>query len=186
MSTLHEAHSTPADTARPGRGLDGELAFYHANAKGTGTALRFDLKPGGRRRKGCFYMEMAHQKDRPDTRAANRRAATFDWENKATVKLGFADLCEFLLVLEGAQESLGNDARGLYHTNGGTNTMIALRRREERPGFALGVSRQGADGAQQFKGRFVLSAAEARGLRAVLENGLLYVALGSPDTGGDQ
>lgn len=178
---------TTATTATPARDtnctfstLNGRLAFYHANAKGTGAALRFDLKPAERRRAGCFYMELAHQSGVAETNGGNRRAASFDWENKATVKLGFSDICEFLLVLEGRQDCLAGDARGLYHTNGRTNTMIQLRRGGDRPGFVLAVSRKDAEEGQQFKGHITLSESEARGLFYVLQSGLFYVAMGAP------
>ena len=167
-------------TARPPATFNGQLTLYHANGKGTGAALRFELKPPERRRAGCFYVDLAHQKTTADRSEGDPRHATFDWENKGTIKLGFSDICEFLLVLEGRRESLGGDSRGLYHTNGDTNTMITLRRSDQRPGFSLGVSRKDGHGDQLFKGHIVISEAEARGLQSILDRGLFHMTMGIP------
>ena len=162
--------------------FNGRLCFYHANGKGTGAAARFDLKPALGRRAGCFFVDLAHQKTTGGRSEGDQRHATFDWENKGTIKLGFSDICEFLLVLEGQRESLGDDARGLYHSNGGTNTIIALHPNDQRPGFILGVSRKNTQGDQLFKGHIMITEPEARGLRSILDGGLFHVAMGIPGT----
>lgn len=159
--------------------LSGRLAFYHANSKGQGAAVRFELKPAAERRPGCCFMELAMQKTTAGTREGDRKPATFDWEHKATVKLDFMDVCSVMGVIERRQGSLGN-GKGLYHTNGTTNTVIGLRANEERPGFILSISRKAGDGEQVFKGHIQLSEEEATGLAAALHGGLFYMAFGLP------
>jgi len=164
--------------------VDGRVIFYHANGNGNGAAVQFDLKPYQGRKPGCFYMCLAHQKPADN----GQRGNAFDWDNKATVKLGFMDVCQFLMVLEGRHQTLAGDNRGLYHSNGGTNTMIALRANETRPGYTLAVSRKAQDGEQVFKGHILLGPAEALGLATVLREGLFHMAFGMPrsEVGGQR
>ncbi|NQU40396.1 MAG: hypothetical protein HQ523_10625 [Lentisphaerae bacterium] len=156
----------------------GQIAFYHANSKGSGAALRFEFKPPTGRRNGCFFMEMAQQKTPAIGAAKNRTAATFDWEHKATVKLSFMDVCETLAVLQQKQPSLGSNGKGLYHVNGEMDTLIGLRTNTEREGFTVGISRKDKQGNQIFKGHFLLSPTEAIGLEAIFSAALFYMAFG--------
>jgi hypothetical protein len=156
---------------------NGQLTFFHANGKGTGMAARFELKLDPRRTNGgsCFFLEMARQKTAASRGSGGRVHATFDWETKATVKLGFMDLCEFLSVLEGKQEQVGGERNGLYHDAGASNTIIGFKKGTER-GYCLGVSRKNREGEIVFRGHIVLSEAEALGLRHVFQAGLFHVA----------
>ncbi len=156
----------------------GQIAFYHANAKGTGAALRFEFKPPSGRRNGCLFMEMAQQKTTAGGGHGKRTPATFDWESKATVKLNFMDACEFLSVLQLKQPSLGVNGKGLYHVNGEKDTVIAMRTNTERKGYTIGISRKDRQGEQLFKGHFLLSPTEAIGLEAVLSAALFHMAFG--------
>ena len=152
----------------------GQLAFHHPNRRGDGRALRFELKlPDIPWEAGFLFMEMAHQN--PTERDRNRSFATFDWERKVTVKLGFIDVCEILAVLEGEQEQAGGD-RGLYHAAPGMNTLIGCRRSADLAGVWIDVSRKSERDGQGFKGTFLLRPTEALGLRHVLRQGLFHLA----------
>ncbi len=153
----------------------GRLTLYHPNREGSGTALRLELRLSRRRddRYDCFFLEMARQKPSEER---GRGPARFDWQNRATVKLDFADICEILLVLEGRKERAGGArANGIYHENGGANTLIDVRRDAERGGIGVGLSKKTKGGEQLFRGRLLLSEAEALGLRCVFQSGLFFM-----------
>lgn len=156
-----------------GRAYPGRLGFYHPNGKGTGAAVRLELRLNRQRedRYGCFFLEVARQRTVGRGSGPASRA-TFDWEHKATVKLGFLDICALLRVLEGEVERLGPEGKGLYHQNGATNTLITLQRSANRAGFYLGISRKESSSAEPMKAGILLSDIEALGLRCVFRDGL--------------
>jgi len=156
---------------------NGQLTFYHANNKGTGMAARFELKLDPLRGNGgsCFFLEMARQKTAPVRGEKRLVPATFDWQTKVTVKLGFMDLCEFLTVLEGRQEQAGGARNGLYHDTGAANTLISFKKGTEH-GYSMAVSRKDRDGNIVFRGHILLSEAEGIGLKSIFHSGIFHVA----------
>jgi hypothetical protein len=172
------SESTDVQAARRGP-RNGRLAFYHANPGGSGVAVRFELRlnRAGEDRYDCVFLEMAHQKRADPVVGGGRNGGRFDWEKKATVKLDFTDICEFLLVLEGRRDAAGGGRNGLYHQVAEASTLIAFKRTTESEGcrYLLGLSKKGKDGAQVFKGHIVLSESEAVGLRCVLQTGLFFL-----------
>lgn len=165
-------------TDRRSRPRNGRVALYHANAKGTGAAMRLELTLNHDHdgRPDCFFLEMANQKTRPCHELNGRQLATFDWENKATVKLDFGDVCEMLTVLTGNQPAAGSKQNGIYHESGNASTIISLNKSERGAGYVLGISRKTKDGEEVFKGFIVISEAEAIGLRSVLHTGLFFMS----------
>ena len=163
------------------RHQNGRLTYYHANSKGSGTAVRLELKMAANQKNGhgCFFLEMARQKTPPGRDGRSRTPATFDWESKATVKLSFTDVCELLTVLEDRQSAAGPRGRGLYHEAKTVNTIIGFRRNAERGGYNLNISRKNAEGATVFRGHILLSPAECVGLRSVFQAGLFHMAFHS-------
>ena len=159
------------------RPRNGQYTFYHANGKGTGMAARFELKLDPLRDNGgsCFFLEMARQKTTAVRGDQGRVPATFDWPTKATVKLGFMDLCELLAVLEGRQEQAGGGRNGLYHEAGTANTIITFKKGSEH-GYSLVVSRKDRDGNIVFRGHILLSEAEGIGLKSIFHFGVFHVA----------
>ncbi len=154
------------------------LAFYHANGKGTGAAVQIEPRLNQKRgdRYNCFFLDMARQKT-----IANRGQgqggpahATFDWDQKITIKLDFADISEILTVLDGATNHVGGDREALYHQSGDSNTMIRFSRHASG-GIALSLSRKRADDSQPNRIGTVLSQAESIGLRHVLQVGLFFI-----------
>lgn len=156
---------------------DQRLAFYHPNSAGNGAALQLEPRLNRREsdRYNCFFLDMAAQKTGASREGGQRTPATFDWENKLTVKLDFADLCELLLVLEGRVEKAGGQRDGLYHDNGKACTVISLSRNTEKGGYFLGLSRKDKQGGQVVRVHMALSEAEAIGLRCVFQASLFFI-----------
>jgi len=163
------------------------LTFYHANGKGSGAAVQFEprVNQQPRDRYNCFFLDMAKQKT-----VANRNGgqaglthATFDWENKITVKLDFADICELLTVLDGVCDHVGGERELLYHQSGKTNTMIRFSRHASG-GIALSLSRKSAGDSEPNRIGTVLSQAEAIGLRHIFQVGLFFITFPTIARGG--
>jgi hypothetical protein len=121
-------------------------------------------------------MEMASQKTAGGKDGDKKVFATFDWENKLTVKLEFADLCELLAVLEGRQERAGGQRNGLYHETGRASTVISAFKNAEKGGFVVGLSRKDKESGKLDRVHITLNDAEALGLRYILQTGLFFVA----------
>ena len=90
------------------------LSFYHANGKGTGSAARFEVVPACGDRDGAIFLTLAVQKSVATGSASqgDRQHATFDWQNRVTVKLNFGDLCQMLLVFRGQAATIA-EGKGL-------------------------------------------------------------------------
>ena len=108
--------------------------IYRALSAGDGTAARFEYAPG----KECVFLEMARQKGP----AGQGERATFDWENKVTIKLALADLGEFISVLEKRQKGCGpyqgGRFKGLFHQSRARRASINFEV-SERGGWYLRV-----------------------------------------------
>lgn len=159
------------------------LSFYHANSKGTGSAARFEVIPAYGERDGVIFMTLAQQKSvaAGSDAQGNRQYATFDWQNRVTVKLNFSDLCQMLLVFRGLTTTI-MDGKGLYHDSRNTTTLINLTRQAEPyPGLSLDVSRRNkVETESAVRVRMLFNSAEAFGLGAVLEQSLGVLAFGIP------
>ena len=177
------------ESIRAMRVFPDRLTYYHPNDSCTGAALRIELKLNLLRedRYGCFFLEIARQKAAADP-SSGSPYATFDWPNKAIIKLSFLDVCAFLTVLEGRVHRLGPEGKGLFHQYGSTNTLITLQQSQQNPGFYLGISRKETPGSNRFKAGILLNDAEAIGLRSVFQAGLFHLAFGGipTDVGGPQ
>lgn len=170
-----------AEDEAPARAYRPRLSFYHANSKGTGSAARFEVIPACGDRDGVIFLTLAQQKSVATGSAVqgNRQHATFDWQNRVTVKLNFGDLCQMLLVFKGQAASIA-EGKGLYHDSRNTTTIINLTRQTEpHPGLALDVSRKGkSESETAVRVRIVFNGAEAFGLGAALEQTLGLLAFG--------
>lgn len=182
-NTNTTAPGTRENGAQP-RGFRPRLSFYHANAKGSGSAVRFEAVPASGDRDGSVFLTLAQQKSVATGSAeqGNRQYATFDWQNRVTVKLNFGDLCQMLLVLKGQNTAIA-DGKGLYHDSRNTTTLINLTRQAEPyPGCVLDVSRRNKGGAESppVRTRILFNGTEAYGLGVVLEQTLGLLAFGIP------
>ena len=173
-----------SDNDAPARNYRPRLSFYHANGKGSGSAAQFEVVPAGGDRDGAVFLTLAQQKSVATGSAeqGTRQHATFDWQNRVTVKLNFGDLCQMLQVFKGQAATIA-DGKGLYHDSRNTTTLINLTRQSEPyTGLALEVSRRGkAESEPAVRTRIVFNGAEAFGLGAVLEQVLGLLAFGVPN-----
>ena len=171
--------STMQETSSITGRRDQRVAFYHPNSAGTGAAMK--LEPRVNRleadRYNCFFMDMATQKTAAGAQDGKKPHASFDWEHKLTVKLGFMDICAILEVLEGRCEKLGGARNGLFHQNGTASTVITLQK-ADKGGYFLGLSRKTAAGVMS-RVNMVLGDAEALGLRYILQAGLFFITFHS-------
>lgn len=171
--------NTTTDVIRHPR--NNRLAFYHPTQSGGGAAARLEFHPVRPDRDGCFFLEMARQKTAAGSNEGGKQTATFDWESKITVKLGFMDICGMLLVLEGRCEQVGG-GRGLFHDTPGANTVINLRHNTEPSGYVLEVSRKPKRaGAEPLRTRVLLSEAEGLGVRCVFQRALFHMVFSVPE-----
>jgi len=159
------------------------VVFYHPTSDVSGAAARVEPRMcrDGSIRFECFFLEMARQKEGPsrgEQGAAPAAPASFDWESKLTMKLGFSDICEIVAVLEARVDHAGGKRDGLFHRNGQTDTVIRFRRQEG--GYLLAVSRKTQGEEELAKVSIVLSEVEAVGLRHVLGMGLFFMTLPAP------
>lgn len=153
------------------------LALYHPTGAGTGAALQLELRLNrpGEDRYDCFFLDMAVQKSASTREGDKRVPATFDWENKLTVKLDFADICELLIVLEGRADRVGGQRNGLYHESSKCSTVISFQKSTDKAGYFLGLSRKAKEGGQVARVQIVMSEAEAIGLRCLLQAGIFFM-----------
>jgi len=157
------------------------LTFYHANPKGTGSALQMNLHPAHDDTDGCIMLRMANQMTVGDRRGPNPTFSRFDWENAMCVKLDFSDLTQFLQVLRGECESI-NDGKGLYHVSSRGAASIRLSHLVDPvSGYMLDVCRRPAGGGDvESRARMLLSPAEALGLSESIAGSLYLVSFGIP------
>ena len=174
-----------ADPAAAKAGFNTHLSFYHANGKNSGFAIQFSVDPATPDRDGALYFSIARQKTVGNASAQGLdRYASFDWQNKASVKLGFLEVAEILMVLGGQASGLSHAGKDvLYHNSPSATTSITFKRAEDpsRPGFLLGVGRtpKADPNARQYYS-FVFGPAEALGLRLSLQAQMGLLAFGIP------
>ena len=167
-------NATGAQVYRP------SLRFYHANAKGTGCAMRLELHPAHDRVDGSIFACLANQMTVGDRQGPNPTFPRFDWENAITVKLDFSDLSMILQVLRGECEDL-QDGRGLFHRSTQANTRIALRHLVEAPGgYSLDVFRTALRGGDERRAHILISTSEATGLAEAIAGSMAVISFGIP------
>lgn len=157
-----------------------QLAFYHPNTRGTGSAVKFELHPAHGNSSGCIMMSLANQFV-PEARARQDQPqfARFDWERRIVVKFDFADLSHMLMVFKGVKESIG-DQKGLYHRSANAVTRILLRHVVEPVvGYSLDVYRTDAN-KEERKAHIFLSDPEVIGLSCAIEGSMSVIAFGIP------
>ena len=148
------------------------MTLYHANARGTGTALSLELHPARPDADGFILATIAPQN-------AVKPVASFDWKNSISVGLDFLELAKILQVFRGNYESI-NDGKGLYHRTGDGCTVVRLYHRiEPIGGYVLDVSHKPNDG-ETVRLIFAMTYDEAFALAAVIEQAMLPVAFGVP------
>lgn len=156
-----------------------QSSYYHANGKGTGSAVRFELHPAHGSTPGSIFVELATQNSVPSSTGAQPSFPTFDWEGRICFKLDKTDLSQFLQVFRGVQESIA-DGKGLFHRSKTASTIIRFSHQiEPRPGYVLSVSRRSSDGVDRH-GYFVFTPSEAFELSVAIESSMIFIAFGVP------
>ena len=170
----------PANNSQEPRAYRPKMLLYHANARGTGSALKMEMLPATGEEEGCIMLAVADQCAVGDRRAATPTYSRFDWDNRTIVKLGFTDLCHMLQVFRGECESIG-DGQGLVHRAKCGLTRITLRHLVEPiAGYSLELYRTSNDGKDESNARIILSDAEALGLGLAIENSFGVISFGIP------
>ena len=146
------------------------FVLYHANAKGTGSALRMGVWGADESEHSAGYlrMEMVAQKEINK----ERLYSSFDWDDLWGMKFSAVEVAQMLQVFRGITESV-NDGKGFFHRLAGKNIQhrIWLRHRiEPTSGYALEVCRVKSDGVENRR-TFIFSDAEALALSVALEGG---------------
>jgi hypothetical protein len=162
-------------------GFRPSLAIYHPNGKGTGCAMKMELHPAHDDIDGSIMMSLANQKSIGGMTGGAARFATFDWENRITVKLDFSDICRMLQVFRGECESI-EDGKGLFHNSPRYSTKIMLRHMlEPRHAYSLEVYRNSADrSAPDTHAHILLTTAEAYGIAMSFESSIGVICFGIP------
>lgn len=146
------------------------LRIYHANAKGTGSALTVALDPATATSDGRLIVALAPQRTADNL-------PTFDWPRGIVVGLRFADVCELLRVFRGEAESIA-DGKGLYIIDGGDRIRVNLRHMiDPVVGYLLEAYALLANGEER-QVRIFLSSGEALGLCLAIEQGMAVMAFG--------
>ena len=148
------------------------ITICHANARGTGTALRLELHPANTDSDGSILATIAPQN-------VIKPVATFDWNNSISVSLCLMDLAKILQVFRGNYESI-DDGKGLYHRTINGFTVVRLYHRiEPIGGYVLDVAHKPNDG-ETVRLVFSMTYDEAFALAEAIDHAMLYVAFGVP------
>lgn len=149
------------------------MTMYHPNGKGTGSALKLELRPARGDIEGSMLVTLA-----PQTEAATYPG--FDWDKAISAKFDMIDLTQMLMVLRGAQESIA-DGKGLFHRTASANIVIKFEHRiEPVSGYWIEISsRQNGEEIARRLG-FYMRPVEAYALCSIIEQALLLIAFGVP------
>ena len=148
------------------------ITICHANARGTGTALRLELHPARTDSDGSILATIAPQN-------AIKPVASFYWNNSISVRLCLMDLAKILQVFRGNYESI-DDGRGLYHRTINGFTVVRLYHRiEPIGGYVLDVAHKPNDG-ETVRLVFLMTYDEAFALTEAIDHAMIYVAFGVP------
>ena len=170
----------PQNTSTSPQRFRASDCYYHANSKGTGSALKLELHPAHDDTPGSVFVRMAMQRTVASQQGGVQMFPTFDWKNSVVLKLDRSDLSQILQVLRGMQESI-MDGKGLFHRSSAGNTVIKFTHQiEPRPGYQLSVWRKPPTG-EAVNVYYVFNMDEAFALMMALERAMLYVCFGIPE-----
>lgn len=156
------------------------LAFFHPNPKGTGSAIKLELKPAKGNSEGAIMVTGMNQQTIGDMRGQSPIYPRFNWDDRIIVKLGFTDLSKILQVLRGECESL-NDGVGICHTILGCNTRINLiHKMTDESEYVFEMNRTWNQNKEDRCFSIVFTAHEAVGMEAAISGAMVYVSFGIP------
>ena len=155
--------------------------FYHANSKGTGSAIKLELCPANGDIPGCIRAQIAQQRTVAEVNGGIRTFPTFDWRNAVTVKFDALDLAQVMQVLRGCSESI-EDGKGLFHRSMTGNAVIKFAHQiEPRPCYELAVWCRPHDGGEAREVYFMFTPAEALAMMMAIESAMCYICFGIPE-----
>ena len=145
------------------------LAFYHANAKGTGCAVKMTLHPAtvdasGFTTDGYIELTAANQMTVGNPTGPNPTFSRFDFDNAIVAHLTFDDVSRMLHVFRGECESV-NDDNGIIHRN--TKRLLRIRLRhiiDPVCGYSLELYAKTSGVDEERHTNFLMSTAEALGI----------------------
>lgn len=177
--------STNTQSAALAAGYRPRMSYYHANAKGNGSAINIELHPAHwsveGNVEGSLFVSMANQKTVGVRNGAETVFPSFDWKNRLILRLTMSDIAQIMMVFRGMQESVC-DGKGIFHRSSRYNTIIKFEHRiEPHPGYTLDVYRKSLDGAEQQHSFIAFSPAEAVGLSLAIEQSMGFIAFGIPE-----
>lgn len=156
-----------------------KLSYYHANAKGTGSAIQLELHPAHDDTAGSLFVSIAHQMTAGSREQGKVIMPSFDWKNKAVLKLDAGDISQILQVMRGMQESIA-DGKGLFHRSMNATTVIKFAHRiEPRPCYAFDIWKKPHDGEDRHY-YFTFDPSEAFFLTLAIEQCAGVIAFGIP------
>ena len=98
--------------------MNRKLNIYHANAKGTGSALGIELLPAVGESDGRVILCLASQKSIADRKDGEPIFPQFDHLNSICLSLDPLEVEKIIEVVEGSAESI-NDGKGIFHVLAG-------------------------------------------------------------------
>jgi hypothetical protein len=150
------------------------LKFYHANARGTGSALSLSLRQATAEADGAIIAEIIPQADR-----GAAPCPAFDNAAAIVARLRFVDVCEFVRVFRGEVESIA-DGKGIYIGRPGEAVRVRLAHVIEPVAayrLELDYMWQMVDDARHAA--IFLTPAEALGICLCFESSLQELAFGA-------
>lgn len=113
------------------------LNVYHGNAKNTGSAMAIRVSPAELNQSGYVQIEMARQKTAVGM--GDSGYPTFDWKNRAILRLNPFEVCEVIRCIRGISESI-NDGNGIIHKSDRSHTKFTFAHADNmNPCFAAKV-----------------------------------------------
>jgi len=155
------------------------LTMYHANAKGTGSALKAIMHPADREKDGYLEIRIANQISVGDLRATIPTYPKFYWDNYREVYLDFDAVCKLLQVFRGECESV-NDGRGIYiQRDDGAKINVNLAHLIDPVcGYQFRMQYRSGDTDNIY--RFFFTCSEALGMCEAIAGSLYLMAFGKP------
>lgn len=149
------------------------IGIHHANARGTGSAMRVELVPAHNGEQGCITLRLAPQE--------TAQPIAFNWDAVVTAELGLFDTAKMIEVFRGCSESI-NDGKGIFRRSetGCTVVQVAFRG-ETVPGYSVEITKKSKVGIRKVGIRKVgirLTMGEAFALSLALEGAMGRIAFG--------
>lgn len=139
---------------------------YRPNSNNNGSATEWQLSYKENEKYDKFHMFLVGANQ---TGTDDNGNAQFNWkETKLNVKLGEADIGEFLAVLSRRKDSIYTKGTMFHNTPGGGNKVVGFSRNVERGGYSLSISAQDKDKQSTGKIMQIVSDADAEILLVLL------------------